>query len=82
MRSLPPASLSLSLSLADINNAVDQPSRWRAGHRSGRAGSFDLTPTGLRGRVEHDRQGRGYGAAGAVRCAHFAVHAGQGRAAA
>ena len=47
MRSLSPAplslSLSLSLSLADINNAADQSSHWRAGHRSGRAGSFDLT---------------------------------------
>ena len=84
MRSSPPdpLSLSLSLSLADVNNAGDQSSRRRAGHRSGRAKAFGLMPTALCGRVEHDRKGRGNGSAGAARYAHLAVLAGQGRVAA
>ena len=81
MRSSPPDSLSLSLSLADINNTGDQPSRHRAG-RSEHGASSVPTPAALCGRVRYGREERGYGSAGAVRCAHLVVLAGQGRAAA
>ena len=83
MRSSPPKSLSLSLSLslADITNAGGRPSRRQAHHRRGLGLLSLLPPVALGDCGEHDRTGQAHVSALSAR-AHLAVLAGQRRAAA